>query len=432
MSRERWCCVVALAALVLGLAACGGSGKRPLRVGVIVDCQGAYRALRDVELAGAQLPLIARGATRAGSEPSDGLRPVDVAGRKVELVQGCSESGELAALTQIARLLVEREHVDAVVEGGVFTIDGIALREVARRYPDVPFVAAADGPREVTLQGARASMYRVAADYGQGVAGLASYAYRELGWRRVAVASEDWVAGWGAETAFVRELCALGGRVVRRVALFPGGPPNDPAKVPRDVDGVALLASRNAVTPEYVRALARRIGDPARRLVLGPEITGDAELLRAAGPSLNGVVGASYAPPAGGSPDVRAYLRAFARANPGPRSAEALNPLVVGYRNGVEALMQAFEHAGGALSDDRHELRAALDGLRTRLLGVPVRVDSHRQAVVSATLVRLGDPTALQTVDGVDQSIGGLVPADYEPSDAGQKCRRATPPRWGG
>src|SRR5215510_15402965 len=121
MSRERWYCAAAIAALVLGVGACGGSGKRPLRVGVIVDCQGAYRALRDVELSGAQLPLIARGAQRAGSERSDGLRPFKIAGRNVELVQGCSESGELAALTQVARLLVEREHVDAVVEGGVYS-----------------------------------------------------------------------------------------------------------------------------------------------------------------------------------------------------------------------------------------------------------------------------------------------------------------------
>lgn len=432
MRRERWCCAAVLAALALGVASCGGSDERPFRIGVIVDCQGAYRALRDIELSGAQLPLMARGATRAGSEPSAGLRAVDVSGRKVELVQGCSESGELAALTQVARLLVEREHVDAVVEGGVFTIDGIALREIARRYPAVPFVAAADGPREVTLEGTPASIYRVAADYSQGAAGLATYAYRRLGWRRVAVASEEWVAGWGAETAFVRELCALGGRVVRRVSLAPGGPPNDPAKVPQDVDGVAVLASRNAVTPEYLRALARRIGAPARRLVLGPEITADTELVGAAGPRLRGVVGASYAPPEGGSPDVRAYVRAYGRANPGAQSGEALNPLVVGYRNGVEALLQAFEHAGGALSADRHELRSALDGLHTRLLGVPVRLDAHRQAVVSATLVRIGDPTPLQTVGGVDQSIGGLVPDDYLPSEAGQACRRATPPQWAG
>jgi branched-chain amino acid transport system substrate-binding protein len=432
MSRERWCSVVAIAALALGLGACGGSGERPLRIGVIVDCQGAFRALRDVELSGAQLPLMARGADRKGREPSEGLTAAHVDGRPIELVRGCSESGELAALTQVARLLVERMDVDVVVEGGVFSVDGIALREVARRYPDVPFVAAADGPREVTLQGSPASLYRVAADYGQGVAGLASYAYRELGWRRIAVAAEDWVSGWGAETAFVREFCSLGGRVAVRVPLVPGGPPNDPASVPRDVDGVAVLASGNAVTPEYLRALARRVGAPARRLVLGPEITRDAELLQGAGASLRGVAAASYAPPAAASPDVRSYLRAYAQANPGAPAGEALNPLVTSYRNAVEAVLQAFERAHGELSRDRHELRAALGRLRTRLLGVPVRMDVHRQAVVSTTLVRVGEPTAAQTVDGVDQSIGGLVPVDYVPSEAGQACRRAPPPRWAG
>jgi branched-chain amino acid transport system substrate-binding protein len=432
MSRERRCSVAVIAALALGLAACGGAGERPLRIGVIVDCQGAFRALRDVELSGAQLPLMARGAERKGREPSDGLTAARVDGRPVELVQGCSESGELAALTQVARLLVERMNVDVVVEGGVFSVDGLALREVARRHPDVPFVAAADGPREVTLQGSPASLYRVAADYGQGVAGLASYAYRELGWRRIAVAAEDWVSGWGAETAFVREFCSLGGRIAVRVPLVPGGPPNDPAGVPRDVDGVAVLASGSAVTPEYLRALARRMGAPARRVVLGPEITADAELLQGAGSALRGVAAASYAPPATASADMRAYLRAYARANPGAPAGEALNPLVAGYRNAVEAVLQSFERARGELSRDRHELRAALGSLRTRLLGVSVRMDAHRQAVVSTTLVRVGEPAPVRTVDGVDQSIGGLVPLDYVPSEAGQACRRAPPPRWAG
>jgi ABC-type branched-subunit amino acid transport system substrate-binding protein len=240
------------------------------------------------------------------------------------------------------------------------------------------------------------------------------------------------VSGWGAETAFVREFCSLGGRVAVRVPLVPGGPPNDPASVPRDVDGVAVLASGNAVTPEYLRALARRVGAPARRLVLGPEITRDAELLQGAGASLRGVAAASYAPPAAASPDVRSYLRAYAQANPGAPAGEALNPLVTSYRNAVEAVLQAFERAHGELSRDRHELRAALGRLRTRLLGVAVRMDVHRQAVVSTTLVRVGEPTAAQTVDGVDQSIGGLVPVDYVPSEAGQACRRAPPPRWAG
>jgi hypothetical protein len=51
---------------------------------------------------------------------------------------------------------------------------------------------------------------------------------------------------------------------------------------------------------------------------------------------------------------------------------------------------------------------------------------------VSATLVRLGDPAAVQTVRDVDQSIGGLVPVGYVPGEAGQACRRAPAPRWAG
>jgi branched-chain amino acid transport system substrate-binding protein len=423
----------------LGLAllanACGGSGERPLRIGVIVDCQGAFRALQDPELAGAELPLIARGAALRGSEPSDGLRQARVAGRNVELVPGCSESGEMSTITEVARRLIERRHVDVVVEGGPYTVDGIALRDIARRYPDVPFVAAANGPREATLAGPPASVYRVAADYGQGVAGLATYAYRRLGWRRVALVVDDWVAGWGAETAFVREFCSLGGRVTSRLAFIGWLLPYDPARVPGNADGVAVLASPLLLLPEFFRGLVRREGDAKRRMVLGPDVTADPGLLRAGGRRLDGVVGTSYMPPLVGSPDLRAYLRQFARAFHGSYSSEARDPLVMNYRNAVEAVLLAFQRAHG---DPSQGLRYQLGRLRTRLLGVPVRMDENRQAVVSTTLVRLGirpprqvpSLTAVKTIRGVDQSVGGLIPASYAPTEPGQACRRGPRPRW--
>ena len=102
------------------------------------DCVGGWRTLGDAELAVAQLPLITRGARTVDKDPSAGIRGGRVAGRRVEIVRGCSESGEFSTLTQVARQLVERERVDAVVAGGFDSVDGIPLREVARRYPDVP------------------------------------------------------------------------------------------------------------------------------------------------------------------------------------------------------------------------------------------------------------------------------------------------------
>ena len=431
--RAGW---AALVALLLTASACGGVTQRPLRIGVVVDCVGGWRALGDGELAAAQLPLIARGARTVGESPSDGVRGGRVAGRRVEIVRGCSESGEFSTLTQVARQLVEREHVDAVVAGGFDPVDGIPLREVARRYPDVVFVAAASGPREVTLDRPAGNLYRVAPDYGQGVAGLATYAYRRLGWRRVAVLPEQWVAGWGAETAFVREFCSLGGRVASRVPLrIPAEPMSAVVKrIPRDADGVAVLGSWVSVSPDLLRALARR---GTNTVVLGPEVIGDTDLVRHVA-ALTGVVGASYSAPARRSPAVRAYLREYAKAYPGTPPDEPRDAVMMAYRNGVEAVLEAFEQVHGDLSDGRRRLRARLARLDTTLLGVPVRIDANRQAVVSTTLVRLGPESAsgvpelraVQSVPAVDQSIGGLVPANYVPTAAGEACRRAAPPPW--
>jgi ABC-type branched-subunit amino acid transport system substrate-binding protein len=422
---------VAAAALLL-IAGCGGGGQRPLRIGVIVDCVGAFHALEDQELSGAQLPLLERGARPAGKNPSDGVQAARAGGRLVEIVRGCSESGEFATITQVARQLVETAHVDVVVAGGPFPVDGLPLRDLARRYPDVAFVAAASGPREVTLQRPAANVYRFEPDFGQGVAGLATYAYRELGWRRAALVLDDWVVGWGSETTFVREFCALGGRVVKRVALAgPQTPAKVVAQIPRGADGVAVFGSGMSQTPDLLQALARR---GAAHLVLGPDVIGDPTLVRGA-TALRGVVAASYLPSPQASPEMAAYLRAYAKTYPGIPAGAALNALVVSYRSAVEAVLDAFEQTGG---DRGARLRERLAHLQSPLLGQPLRMDDHRQAVVSSHLVRLGVAGAggmpelepVRSIAGVDQSVGGLVPADYVPTSKGQACRRVTPPPW--
>ena len=49
-----------------GRAARAAAASAPLRIGVVVDCVGIYRSLEDAELSGAALPLIERGARAAG------------------------------------------------------------------------------------------------------------------------------------------------------------------------------------------------------------------------------------------------------------------------------------------------------------------------------------------------------------------------------
>ncbi len=422
---------VALMAAVAAVAAgCPGGEERPLRIGVIVDCTGIYRSLEDAELSGAALPLLQRGADLRGRRAADGLTPARVAGRNVELVPGCTETFEFSTLTTELRRLAEQEHVDAIV-AAAGSADEIVMRDVAHRYPRVAFLPVAHGPREVTLRRPAPNLFRFTADNGQGVAGLADHAFNGLGWRRVAIVAANWDVGWSGRDAFTREFCALGGDVAGQLGVDSFDPAGgDVAQIPRDVDGVAVFATGFTGPAGFMRRLARRVGDPARQIVVGPGLVDDRPLLRDTAGALDGVVGSSNAEPA----RLRAYLRAFAHAFPGVPADVAGGEQVSGYRDAVEALLRGFERADG----NPARLQQALAGLRIGLLGGPVHLDANRQAVVTTSLVRIGggsEPALapLRRIPAVDQSIGGVLDRGDSPSERAADCRSGRrPPPWSG
>jgi branched-chain amino acid transport system substrate-binding protein len=423
--------VLAAAALVAG--GCGAS-KRPLRIGVVVDCVGYNRPLQGAELAGAELPLIERGAPLHGDDALAGIGAATIAGRRVELVRGCTELWEFSTLTAEIRRLVEREHVDVVVAGGSGP-DDVIVRDVAALYPRVSFLTAVHGPREVTLRHASPNVYRTTGDHGQGVAGLATYAYRALGWRRAAVAVGAWDAGWGERDAFVAEFCALGGRVTNQLQSEHFDPRGaDADRVPHDVDGVAVFSPGFFGPEGFVGRLARRMGDP-RRIVVGPSVIDDPDLLRAMGRSVAGAAGSSFLPAADRSPGLRAYLDAMTRTFPALSSDVARTDLVLGYRTAVETVARALVRARG----DVARLPAALARLAPGLPGGALRLDGNRSAVIAATIVRIGRPaqrgadpplTPVATVAGVDQSIGGLLAPQVSPGGDDVGCTRGPLPPW--
>ena len=430
MRTDRARLAGALAAAVGLLAGCGGD-EEPFRVGVLTDCIGIYRSLADAELSGAQLPLIDRGAQPRGSRPGDGVTTVSVAGTPVELVRACTEWGEFSTMFEQVRRLVERESVDAVI-GGSVGVDGVGLRMIAKELPDTTFVALPGGAREVTLQERAPNLFRLEADHGQAVAGLGTYAFRDLGWRRASVLSQNWDAGWGAAAAFVAEFCSLGGTVTQQ-RLEPQGA--DAARVPRGSDGVAVFTTAfffGSQAP-LLRRLAARFDEPARHVALGPGVLDEEPALRVAGTLLGDAVAATRYPPAALTEFAEGYRRAF----PGQPAANAKGEFVIAHRNAVEALLQALEEAGGDPGERGERLRAALGALEIELIGVPHRVDGNGQAVVSATLVRVapeggGLPTLrpLRTIAEVDQSVGGLLDAGHRPGALDETCEPGEPPPW--
>jgi branched-chain amino acid transport system substrate-binding protein len=397
--------------LALGLAACA-PGPAPVRLGVLADCVGLARGTQEMVLAGAELPLLRRGAQRTGARATDGVTAASVAGRPVELVTACTEGGEYSTLIEQARRLVEVERADVVV-GGTWPGDGLVLRELARRYPSTAFVVALPGPREVTLDGPPANLFSFAADHSEQAAGLGAYAYHDLGWREALVLTEDTEPGWGGAAAFVAEFCALGGQVRQELVPLLGGerytPPPRPA-----VGGVVVIATPLEVPTEWLTALAGPA--PATSLLLGPAFAADPGTLPA---QLHGVVTvAAAADPA----VVRRYVTEHLRSFPGSSEAQALQPYPAAYHDAVEAVLTAVESGGSLL--------AALGRVRADLVSGPVHLDADRAAVVSTALVRVPSAEPVRVVRDVDQTVGGLLPETYQPFSGEQPCRSAAAPPW--
>jgi branched-chain amino acid transport system substrate-binding protein len=407
-----------------------------MRIGLLTDCRGIFSGYEDEMLAGAELPLLRRGARLTNGQPSGGVSEARAAGRDLELIRGCTEESEHSILVEEVRRLVEVEGVDAVA-GAIGESDSIVLRELARKYPEVVFIPVWSGAQGLTLRHPAANVYRFDTDEAQDVAGLGSYAYRELGWRRAAVVADTTPVGWHEEAAFVAEFCALGGEVTARfTAPIDLGDPKV-AHALRDADGVAALTFGGLfVPPDLLSALARVVGSPQTRMVVGTYVLEDSNTIAPiAGPPA-GVVGASSIPPANATPAIRAYRREFSRAFPGLPPSDAETPIVLAFNDAMEGLLHGLEASDGDLSDGRQRLREELARVRFDLPSGPLYLDRNRQAVRNNYLKRIdrgGGRRAFQPVrivPGVEQTFAGLLSDAPSPGPGSQPCRKATPPPW--
>jgi branched-chain amino acid transport system substrate-binding protein len=432
---SRVACLLTVVSLAVGAGACSG-GERPVRIGLLTDCRGLFSGYEDQMLAGAELPLLRRGAHLTNGRPSGGVSEARAGGRDIELIRGCTEESEHTVLVEEARRLVEVEGVDAVV-GAFGESDSLVFRELARKHPEVIFIPAWSGAQELTLRHPAANVYRFDTDEAQDVAGLGSYAYRELGWRRAAIVADTTPVGWQEEAAFVAEFCALGGDVTARfTAPIDLGDPKV-AHALRDADGVAALMWGGAfVPPGFLPALTRVVGSPQTRMVVGTYVLEDSNtLVPIAGPHA-GVVGASSIPPANSTPAMRDYRRAFTKAFPGLPPSDADTPVALAFNDTMEGLLRGLEASDGDLSDGRQRLREELARVRFDLPSGPVHLDRNRQAVRNTYLKRIGrrgDRRAfrlVRVVPEVEQTFGGLLSDAPSPGPGSQPCRKAAPPPW--
>jgi len=432
MRAERLAAIFAVAACAALASGCAGD-ERPFRLGVLTDCQGPFHAYEDAELSGIELPFVERGARLRGPAPTNGVTDATAGGRKIQLVRGCAETGEYTVFLEEARRLVEKEHVDAIVGG-----NGPSIRDVARLYPTVPFIATFWDDQEVTLRDPASNVYRFTTDYGQQVAGLGGYAYHDLGWRRASILAGDGSSGWAAAAAFIAEFCSLGGKIADEVYSSPWVPQKDVAgqALRSHPDGVAVLLTGLDGPLDLTRGVLRGLKDPPKQLLLTGPLVEDPSLLQPIARRLDGVVSTSLIPVTAPTRELSDYRERYKMTFKGLPPSIGDFSFVLGYGDSVRALLAAVDETGGDLSDGRRHLRRALARLRIDLPRGEVRLDSHRQAVTDVPLVTMrwenGALVAksLRVSHDVEQTFGGLLSAAPPPGPGTQKCVKTTPPRW--
>ena len=428
-----------VALLMLGSAACGGEERDAVRIGLLADCEGFGAPFYDVTIAGAELPLIRRGGWLKGPAPADGVDGVSIGGHPVELSFGCAGEGVGNMLE--TRRLVELEGVDVLI--GPNTIPyTLAMAQYARRHPDTAFLIATM-ERTTGIDLGR-NVFRFTADSVQTAAGLGSYAFEELGWRRANTVAIPDAWEWGLHAGFVAEFCSLGGNVVDRYWLdvLAEDVPEKLSTVRLDgPDGFFLAMDTSIGT--FLQGYAERHPRLAKHVVAGAfgsaPVLLDPAVVEKLGDRLIGVVTASFVPLDSSRPDWNAYVVEYETEFPelGETAASVYHLFDIDYVNSMEAVMQAMESVDGDISN-RDRFLEALSEVQLDAPNGLIELDDRLQAIVPIYLSRIEKDErgnlvfrTFKTIEGVDQTYGGAVRMESPTPDRTQpSCQRGTPPPW--
>ena len=438
---------MAAGAAVLALVACGDSGDESssesadtaaapasggdIKIGVLTTCGGPFATFEAESLSGAKYALIKDAGGKAdGQDAQDQVTGATVAGKSIAVSYGCSDATPDKAVAE-ARRLVENVGVQILL-GPLSGDEGVAVANYAKSVPDVTFVNGTSGAQSTTLVEKAPNFFRFGGDGAQWMAGLGTYAYNELGWRRVAILGEDYSYPYTQAAGFVSEFSSLGGEVTARtwVPLTQTDWSSPVAQLPRDVDGVLLLTGgANTVAAE--KAFIQIGRDPGEFLLGGSSVMDPTSFT--VGDQLEGLVGGSPVPLGGTDEAWRSYAEGFSKEFPDVAGESLFTVL---YYDGMQVILDALGQVDGNL-DDAAAFQQVLGGLTPSFPNGEVTLDENRNSVQPAYVVQIVKDggelgfKVVETVPEVDQTFGGLFgPDSPEPSRTEPAKAEGSPPPW--
>jgi branched-chain amino acid transport system substrate-binding protein len=411
-------------------AASSGNGKA-LKIGVLTTCGGPFALFEAEAFSGAKYALVQdAGGKAAGTGPQDQVTGATIAGRPVQLSFGCSDATPDKAVAE-ARRLVESVKVDVLL-GPLSGDEGIAVANYAKTQPQVTFVNGTSGAQETTLSVHAPNFFRFGGDGAQWMAGLGSYAYNTLHWKKAAILGEDYSYPYTQAAGFLAEFCGLGGQVTKRVwaPLTTTDWSSYVAQLPRDVDGVLFLTGGT----NTVNALKSytQLGQQINGHALGGSSVLDPTAFTV-GNQLAGLVGGSPVPLGGTDADWKSYVDGFSKVYK-PDLAQSL--FTVLYYDGMKAIIDGLNKVKGDVAGDQKAFRDALTNLNPTFPNGSVKLDANRNSVQPAYVVQVVDNGKLgfkvaRTVPEVSQDFGGAFkPGAKAPGRESPQCAKGPVPQW--
>jgi branched-chain amino acid transport system substrate-binding protein len=418
--------------LALALAGCNSSTSTPtaastIKIGILTTCGGPFATFEQESFSGAKFALIQdAGGKAAGTNPEDQVSGATVAGHPIQISFGCSDASPDVALRE-ARRLVESVGVQILI-GPLSGDEGIAIANYAKQVPNVTFINGTSGAQQTTLSVKAPNFFRFGGDGAQWMAGLGTYAYQTLGWRKVAILGEDYSYPWTQAAGFVGEFCPLGGKVVKRIwgALGTTDWASFVAQLPKGIDGFLLLTGGSdtvAIEKDYVSVG----GNLATHMLGGSSVMDPTSFT--VGNALTNLAGGSPVPLGSTDPAWTNYVSALEAVYPAtPAGSLAGSLFTTLYYNGMFAAIEGLKKVNGDLSGQEASFQAALSGLTLNAPNGAITLDSNRNAIITSYIVQivqsggnLGFKT-LKTIPSVNQTFNGYFGPTSSPSRDSPAC----------
>jgi branched-chain amino acid transport system substrate-binding protein len=451
---------LAIAILALGVVAvgCGGDddssssdskattsdsgGGGPIKVAYLSDCEGAFGAFYEPDIAGANTAFIKyAGGKAAGSKPSDGLDGAKVAGKDIKIVGvGCANDTADKAIEETRRLM-EQEDADILI-GPLSGDEGIAVANYAKEHPDKTFINGTSGAQDATLKVQAPNFFRFHSDGAQWSAGLGDYAYNELGWKKAAIIGDDYSFPYTSLAGFAAEFCAVGGQITKRIwpPLGEKDYSSFISQIPDDVDGI-YYGIGGAGLVSFMKQYQEQKGKIDPKKTMGNVFFDDPLVLKEVSNAVTGAYTAGPTAADSNDPKVKEYVADLDAAYGKEISGLAASVFVYNYYNAAWALIKGLEAVKGDITD-QSKLQEALKSVTLDAPWGEIKLDENRNGIADNFVKeivpdtngdKIPDVKTVRQVPGVEQTFGGTFTADTPPPDrTNPKCEKGNQPAWVG